>query len=336
MIEKDYHREAQKCHSEVPSIILGSGASVAFGLPSMDELAEYLIERIKVSTMGDAEQLNWGKFSELLSEIGLEPALHKIHLGDALSEQVVLKTWELINPKDLCVFNKSLSNSDLFPLVKLLKHMFKSAVAEVNIITTNYDRLAEYACDQAHFHHYSGFSHGYLRRVVDRQCLRSNRRVNIWKVHGSLDWMRRREGDICALGQVTLIPEHFVPQIVMPGNGKYAITHGEPYRSIITQTDAVISKSNSYLCVGFGFNDEHIQPKLVEKCLRGNAFLTLITRDLTEAAKNLIFNSGVAQYLAICRDTEDNKSIIYSSSWEGPLMVDRDHWSLSGYLELIL
>ena len=127
-----------------------------------------------------------------------------MHLTELLTEQVVFKTWELINPEDLTVFERSLPDRGFYPLGRLLKHIFHSAVTQVDVVTTNYDRLAEYACEQEGYHHYSGFSHGYLRTMVNETYLQSERRVNIWKVHGSLDWMKRPEGDVCALGQVLI------------------------------------------------------------------------------------------------------------------------------------
>ena len=48
-----FARRAQKCTENVPVMILGSGASVAHGMPSMDALATELIERMKDD--GDAE-----------------------------------------------------------------------------------------------------------------------------------------------------------------------------------------------------------------------------------------------------------------------------------------
>ena len=68
--------------------------------------------------------------------------------------------------------------------------MFKSSLKILNIVTTNYDRLAEYACDQGRIHHYTGFTHGFFRQLAAPTEITSARRANIWKVHGSLDWFQ--------------------------------------------------------------------------------------------------------------------------------------------------
>lgn len=332
MPENDFKKQAQDYYAEAPVIILGSGASSAFGIPSMASLASHLMEHVGKGI--DSE--TWDGFVDLLKQgIDLETALHKVQLTSDLTKQVVMKTWEFINPKDILVFQEALNNPEYFPLGKLIKNMFRSVHREINIITTNYDRLAEYACEQEGIHHYTGFTHGYLRRLVNKDNLVANRKVNIWKVHGSLDWVIRPEGDICALGQLDKIPNGFSPQIVTPGIDKYLTTYHEPYRSIITHSDEVLKSSNSYLCIGFGFNDEHIQEKLVEKCVRENSRIMVLTWSLTDNAKQFLLGGSVRNYLAIERGQSDNQSIIYSSLFDGAQMVENNYWSQSGFLNLI-
>ena len=49
MSDVDYFKQAQHYYSQVPTIILGSGASAAFGLAGMGALAKHLIEKIELS-----------------------------------------------------------------------------------------------------------------------------------------------------------------------------------------------------------------------------------------------------------------------------------------------
>jgi hypothetical protein len=337
MSDFDFYKQAQNYHSHGPVIILGSGASAAFNLSGMEALAKHLLNSVHVNDLSPQEQSQWRQFSKLLGEgIDIESALHRVQISEELTTRVVQKTWELLNPEDINVFNQSLDDPDYYPLGILIDSMFHSTKRNLDIITTNYDRLAEYACEQKGYHHYTGFSHGYLKRLVTADYLRCDRRVNIWKVHGSLDWFKRPAGDVCASGQLINIPNGFKPQIVTPGINKYSITHHDPYRSTITQADIAIQQANSYLCVGFGFNDEHIQEKLVEKCVRENKKITVITWALSAAAKRFLFDGKVHNYLAIERGDNDSQSIIYSSESELPITVDGDFWSLSGYIKLIL
>ncbi|SFG29843.1 SIR2 family protein [Neptunomonas qingdaonensis] len=333
----DFSKQAQAHYATTPVIILGSGASAAFGMPGMWDLSQHLIKHVDPSIVPPKDQEEWRKFCGLLDEgVDLETALHRVHLCEGLTNSVVKATWELLNPSDINVFNKSLNDNGLFPLGTLLRSMFRSTRKAVDVITTNYDRLAEYACEQEGLHHYTGFSHGYKRTLTDAEHLLSQRQVNIWKVHGSLDWYKSLEHVVCALPNLLEMPEGYEPMIVTPGAEKYRITHGEPFRTAITRSDRAIIGANSYLCIGFGFNDQHIQEKLIEGCIQHKKPVTVITYGLTEAAKEFLFNQGVINYLAIERGEHDDQSVIHSSLADKPLRVEQNLWSVAGYLGLIL
>lgn len=93
---------------------------------------------------------------------------------------------------------------------------------------------------------------------------------------------------------------------------------------------------DTYLCIGYGFNDEHIQPKLMVKCLRQRTPITIITYTLSDSAKKIILDGKAQNYLAIERGETDDQSIVYSSLDSAPLKVEKNIWSLEGYLSLIM
>lgn len=205
-------KQAQDYYKKLPVIILGSGASAAFNMSGMWKLAKHLMAHINVSDLTSDEQTSWATFcTELNNDIDLETALHKVPLSQELTLRVVNETWNLLAPEDISVFKESLNNTSLFPLGRLLKHMFRSTANELNIITPNYDRLAEYACEQENIHHYSGFSHGFRGNAVKKDYLTCTRQVNIWKVHGSLGWFANANGVIISLGNVSDIPKNLTP-----------------------------------------------------------------------------------------------------------------------------
>ena len=333
----DYYKQAQAYYSKSPTIILGSGASSAFGMSGMWQLSEYLKNNIDDRTFDGDDWTKWSEFVALLDAgADLESALHAVEMSDRLTRQIVNNTWDLINKEDLHIFGLSLAERDYFPLGRFLNHYFQSTAKAIDIVTTNYDRLVEYACEQEGIHHYTGFSHGFRRLLKESSYLRCDRVVNIWKVHGSLDWYKSHAGEVVGVANLSSIPTEMVPQIVTPGTEKYRITHLEPFRTIIAEADRAIAKANSYLTIGFGFNDQHIQEKLIQKCVREKASITIITFQLSEATKKFLFESGVENYLAIERGSKDDESVIYSSNSEEPIIVDADHWSLKGYLGLII
>lgn len=333
----NYQKQAQDFYGKAPVIILGSGASAAHGMSGMWALANHLVENTDISGLNAAEIETWDGFCQLLKDnVDLEAALYRVTASEELTFRIVKSTWSLINSEDNEIFKNSLENNAMFPMTRLLQHMFKSSLKTVNIVTTNYDRLAEYACDQGRIHHFTGFTHGFFRQLADPTEITSVRRSNIWKVHGSLDWFQSPLEDTVALSNINDIPDNYQPQIVTPGTQKYQKTHLEPFRSIIHNADQALNEAGSYLCVGYGFNDEHIQPKLMVKCLRQNAPITIITYALSDSAKKLILDGKAQNYLAIERGETDDQSIVYSSLDKNPLKVEENLWTLEGYLSLII
>ncbi|WP_313645788.1 SIR2 family protein [Pseudomonas sp.] len=333
----NFEKQAQDYYTKAPLIILGSGASSAHGMSGMWALAKHLVSNTDTSGLSAGEVDAWGNFCRVLdSGVDLESALHQVAVTDELTARIIKATWSLINAEDLQIFTTSLQNQTMFPLSRLLSHMFKSSLTKINIVTTNYDRLAEYACDQERIHHYTGFTHGFFRQLAAPNEINCARRVNVWKVHGSLDWFRSPLEDIVAISNIQGIPVNYKPEIVTPGTQKYQTTHLEPYRSIINSADQAITAANSYLCIGYGFNDEHIQPKLMARCQRQSIPITIITYALSDAARKLITDGKAQNYLAIERGATDDQSIVYSSLSNTPVTVEKNIWSLEGYLSFIM
>jgi len=337
LTEFNYQKQAQDYYAHAPVIILGSGASMAFGLPGMRDLADYIKSNIATATIPDDQSENWVEFCGLLeTDVDLESALHQVNFSQEITNLIVQSAWVLINSCDEDVYKRSVIDRALFPLGKLLSHMFRSSLTRLNIITTNYDCLAEYACDQEEIYHYSGFSHGHTKRLSSPAHVKCNRTVNIWKVHGSLDWFFSELNETISIAKYQYKPDGYQPQIVTPGIQKYQKTHLEPFRTIIGSADQALTDANSYLCFGFGFNDEHIQPKLLSKCERDNAKITVVTYALTDQAKDLLFSGKIKNFLAIERGDSDGTSKIYSSLHNDPILVDTDFWSMNGFMNLII
>lgn len=330
-------KQVQGYYRDTPVIVLGSGASAAFGISGMWELANHLIDTVDASDLSAGEQGQWENFvSDLKKGVDLETCLQNNRLSEELTRRVILGTWALLNPEDLDVFYKSLLVQNYYPISRLFHHMFDSTQTKIDVITTNYDRLAEYACEQVSAHHYTGFTHGYRRVEADPGELRATRTVNVWKVHGSLDWFKDGDGLSMALSNVERVPDGLAPLIVTPGVDKFEKTTREPFRTIIANADKALSSAKSYLCVGYGFNDVHIQEKLVNKCVREGGSIIVISRSLSESAKDFLFNKGVASYVALCKGSSADKTKIFSSEFAGDSEVDGEYWSLAGFLNLIV
>lgn len=86
---EDLAKVAQRCVADCPLIVLGSGAGVPHGLPSMPVLAGELLARV-VPAETTTEREQWKQLSERLAEThDLEEALHAVVLCDSLLAKVL-------------------------------------------------------------------------------------------------------------------------------------------------------------------------------------------------------------------------------------------------------
>lgn len=326
--------------NRVPLIILGSGASVPFRLPSMWTLGEHLKSSISFTDPDDIKQFEI--FKETLNKVkDLESTLLQIQLRPNVLEKIIYETWSLVNRHDIEAFEQLLEGKTEFPLAELTTHLLESAQRKVSIVTTNYDRLAEYAASFSNAFICTGFSQnfvGHFSKSIHQQDLTKlngfKGQVNIWKVHGSLDWFKSEQESDRQLPYRTTIPINHKPLIVTPGLSKYYETQLEPFRTIFTEADNEIEKATSYLCIGYGFNDIHVQPKLLAQIKSGKPII-VITKELTPKTKQSIIDARCKHYILI-EEANAKDTRIYSSTFSGEQIIPGvNYWSLSEYLNLI-
>src|SRR5690554_2369246 len=138
MDKEAFFKRVQQYVAEIPLIVLGSGASVPFGVPTMGQLADKLKKDIIFSD-GENEE-KWKSFlAELDSTNDLEKALHNATLNNEITESIVTTTWNYINEKDREAFQQIYSKPTNHKLIDLLKYFEKTAKKRISIVTTNYD-----------------------------------------------------------------------------------------------------------------------------------------------------------------------------------------------------
>jgi NAD-dependent SIR2 family protein deacetylase len=340
MEKEEIFKQLQSWTNNIPLIILGSGASVPFNLPSMWVLGDYIKNSISFTDAKDQNQ-----FIEFITEFDktgdLETTLTKLRLRENVLSEIVNKTWELVNKADLEAYEDFITNRTDFPLAKLLKHFLDTAGKKVSIITTNYDRIAEYASSLAKAVICTGYSQnpiGHFSNSIQSNNLASLKgyygQVNIWKVHGSLDWFKSKEDENIQLPNRQNIPLGYSPLIVTPGLSKYSETHNEPYRTILTQADTEIEQANGFICIGYGFNDNHVQPKLITQ-IKNNKPIIVITKKLTLKTKQSIIDNNCKNYMLI-EEANSKDTKIYSSKFGEVIIEDTCYWELGEYLKLII
>ena len=314
-----------------PLIVLGSGASIPYGLPSMPGLADEIKKSDKVNT-----DPNYSAFCDAMDRIGLEEAMDKDLLQIATKNEIRSIVWQAINKKDLQFFDGH-PNEPPQSLIYLLKKVLAPTPNHAVIVTTNYDRLVEYAVDGIEATAVTGFEGNLIRKLeltpssVSRKRVRSRERVvDIWKVHGSVDWFCSSDGSIIALPFSRFVPDGMNPLIIPPGKGKYSSTHDEPYRTVISEADRAFVNALSYLCIGYGFNDDHIQPKLLEEISKGKP-IVILAKSITPACKKHIIDAGITKYL-IFEEADSEHTKVY---WNGGNEIyEGQFWLLDNFLKI--
>jgi hypothetical protein len=333
-------RKIQDWVKSVPLIVLGSGASVPFRIPGMWALGNFLKEEMHFEAPEDIEQFH--EFKHALEEFqDLEISLSKLNLRESLLQQIISKTWEYISKYDLEAYESLLDQARSFPLADLVSFLVSPSQKKLTIVTTNYDRIAEIAASRAKCYICTGYAMSYLghandiHRARETKTLRGfNGQVNIWKVHGSLDWFKGPDGVVSHFPLRKNIPSNYFAQIVTPGLRKYNETHNEPYRTILAEADKEIERANFFLCIGYGFNDSHVQEKLISQ-IRGNKPIIVITKQLSPNAKKAIIENKCKNYILIEEGEKPLESRIISSICE-EVVVDRPNlWQLQEFLKLI-
>ena len=339
--EKIVYEVIQECISRFPVIILGSGASAAHGIPGMPSLKNHLMAMKLPESFSPNDKGKWKEVLKKLETTDIETALNEIVLSDELTNYVIESTWDFLTPYDYDILKNAIINHDHFPLTKLFQHLFNSTKTDIHVVTSNYDRLAEYAADKGGLAHYTGFTYGHIRaRAVEGTLRIYNRNsrirtVNIWKVHGSLDWFYDDAGVAMGLPVTKSRPDGVLPVIITPGIDKYRLTHEEPYRSIKSEADKALQSADAYLCIGYGFNDSHLQTTLVERCRGKNVPLVLITETISDAAKIFLKSGKCSHYLAIEKSSDGSK--IYSMDFpDGEEIINQSIWQLENFLEVII
>ncbi|SZD73055.1 Uncharacterised protein [Candidatus Ornithobacterium hominis] len=298
-----------------PVVIWGSGATVPFGLPSMWSLNESIKKEIpEFDQTNENLEIELGKdeYRELM------PQIRKI-------------IWKEVSKADKKVLKDFLvSENNIFDGVrKLVEKISDTHPKVINIITTNYDRIIEYALS---FHNIP-FTDGFLGKdlsVFDENLFSSKNIVNLVKVHGSLNWF-----DLA--GESRYLNNNFegsLPQIICPGKNKYQETYKSPYRELIQKSDSYINSADSFLVVGFGFNDEHLTPKIKVKVKKGIP-IVVITKVISETCLQEI--QEAEKYVLIEESSEDKTKFTFKEKGleKQEIILDGNYWSLNTFIDII-
>lgn len=318
-----------------PALLIGSGGSIPYGLPSMQALSTEIVKKLE-GIYKDEDC--WKEFvAELKRTNNLELALENIVLKDEIHNSIIKTVWSFINKKDREAFLEFIKNGT-YPALTMILKKFVQRAGPTNIITTNYDRLIEYSIDFAQGKIETGFFGNYIKNFDGiHTTTTAKRTVNLFKVHGSVDWFKHKSNQnliASYLIETTDLLDKYLPMIVTPGNGKYKETHNDPFRTVIAEADKALRNSTSYLCIGYGFNDEHIQPIIIDENRNKNKPLVIVTKEVTRKIRELFLINDNGNCLVVSENSGGGTIVNYNKS-ESEIFSEK-YWCLDCFYKLWL
>ena len=324
----EIYKRVQEIAQKKPLLFVGTGGSIPYGIPGMDKLCERLKEELSPIF---AEQPRWNAFlQELDNGDGLESALLKVTLPDEIQTEILNVTWNLVTAADLKLFRDLVYGGKHIALGDLIQFFYRADPQCVSIITTNYDRMIEYACDFASLPMDVCLS-GQYYRIQKQGPPQSRNIVNLLKVHGSLDLFQDTLQRTFALPLQEKIPDGLTPKIITPGVTKFQSVFHEPFNGILHSANNLIGSAQSYLCIGYGFNDEHIQAQMLSEASRGKPVL-LITKDVSDHAAHLLAERA-QHYVTISEGSDPGTSEVVID--KNIMMIEGDFWKVEGLLTML-
>jgi hypothetical protein len=291
-------------------------------------------------------QTTWENIEASLATDGLEGALLKHPSTEGIESAIIRFSFAFVLAKEQEAIAACLTGTRKLKITYLLPHISAATPKIAHIITTNYDRLIELAAESEGWGVDSmmvgrywgkhdpdlseklmvmGVSHGNKGHVK----LIYRNHVKLFKPHGSLDWFMA--GDTPMTSSMGLASD---PLIITPGIGKYTKGYGQPFDAHRDRGNAAIDRALSILCIGYGFNDDHLQTHLSPK-LKGGAKALLLTRDLSPNARTVVAQSPNCTALVNSADAANPGTIVVRGSTE-VLIPDVEWWDVEHFVKGVL
>ena len=352
-LSEDLYSEVQKIFRATPVVLVGSGFSCGYGLPHMGALGSHLVNVIEGRLTSAEAKAVWANALDAITS-NLEAGLNTIPQGVVGRDEIVAavreETAKLILEEtvraEIAVLTHAVPKAHA--PVRLLRRLFEGSpqnADSISVITTNYDTLLELFCDLAELPLDTGFS-GLRRRKPRANPIFQSQFNRVWgaekhgfqadyrpcktvrlhKPHGSISWLTTADGPIEVLNDTS----HAARAIVVPGPSKYqdALVN-TLFDAMRTEMNNVIANANALLCIGFGFNDDHLQG-VIRARLAAHMPMLIVTRDSTDNIEQLLqTHPHVIAFFAqgtgsVCR-------------WSGASMSsDSPLWQLDDFLKVFI
>lgn len=196
----------------------------------------------------------------------------------------------------------------------------------LKLFTTNYDLAFETAASNTGMIVIDGFEYGRPYRfnpawfhydIVHK--VQTSDKANsylpnvfhLYKIHGSVDWIKTEQGVQKRISD----SQKGEPVIIYPSSTKYQSSYESPYLDMMANfLEAVQKPKTAILCLGFGFNDKHINNAII-MALRTNPELLLMVGTRSLFAEQSSFNEGIKTLLMRAVEAGDSRISLIDSDF---------------------
>ncbi len=276
-------------------LLVGSGASVAVGGPSMPALWDEATESQKAV------------FAEVCDAVGhpqdkkdIEALLSRCQgaLAFAPAKADTIKTFiESVEGiiRDRCrkveawekvKGTKQTRLETISPHLTLLSRVVprRQDLPRTRVFTTNYDLCLELAAKERRMPILDGFDlitpRAFDGRWFDYDFVRRSAKegapdylesvFHLYKLHGSVDWHRSDEG-------IVRNPNTDKPYLIFPRDEKFALSFDQPFLEMMSRFQMSLrEKDTALILVGFGFNDHHLNEPIYHALATNDKFKLLV------------------------------------------------------------
>lgn len=316
------------------SFLIGAGCSKCAGLPLMDELTTNIKEEI-TKEASEVSALYNDIINQYSTNINIEDILSELQDIYAILERQSNKGIE--TPKYTLnenQYDKEAVENTILKIKTIIKekiggniptlsfhrafcdNIHKRMLAgrektkdSIDYFILNYDNLFEDSLALENINFTDGFVGG-STAWWNPDLYNNSSQVNVYKLHGSIDWYRGINSFPIRLRN-TLSKEEIAnceEVMIYPSTIKYVESQKNPYQIIINKfrTSLVDNESHVIFTMGYGFNDNHINAELENGLLNSSGSLSAVillgTEELPDVIKSWLNNDQISkQILAITK-----------------------------------
>ena len=306
-------------------VLAGSGTSLTFSdiAPSMGrlwdkcqeqnpELFKFVLDAVKYdknqTKRDDSTQEPWGDIELLLSLCDQYIALFPDEDNTSQLVSFLEQSKKVI--LDQTNFTDAIDSNDWATHNKFIRTLGRRSPKQqrLKLFTTNYDLAFEHSAANTGFVVVDGFEFSspsyfnpawYRYDIVDRSGQPNSASsyipnvFHLYKMHGSVNWTREH-GRVKKVDYKATIDD---PVFIYPSSSKYQTSYDSPYLDMMSSfLNSLQQPKTALVCLGFGFNDKHIN-NAVTMALRTNAEFNLLVATKDPFSESSSFNKDIRNLL---------------------------------------